>query len=367
MTGIDALSGQNRINADLLVDHSVNLDELAPTHFSTATKVILGIFTLGIGAIALAIVEHVSKSHQAALAQDIINLKDELSRLPVNQLHMAMVGGKKVTLEQTQVDGPLWVSFEEGGQVHRIQSNYNPASLVDRLENDMVSHLEFYGRDEAVRILSRESALLPPDEALSTHSSRLRELSLLTLEGTLGYRPADLSTTSTKLLAQFAISAACGHLRTEEDVQYLLDTIGNAQRINDEEVLELLAQLDGEIVASGRESVDRVVRTDVLRAGEPKASSRTSFSTARRTSSTATPSSPANASATRFSRTSTRSRISSRIRRDSNRSPRPFARPWKTSSTPIGRTSPRTSPSLFCQKPRLPSSCAGFSPIPRTP
>ena len=95
MTGIDALSGQNRINADLLVDHSVNLDELAPTHFSTATKVILGIFTLGIGAIALAIVEHVSKSHQAALAQDIINLKDELSRLPVNQLHMAMVGGKK--------------------------------------------------------------------------------------------------------------------------------------------------------------------------------------------------------------------------------------------------------------------------------
>lgn len=271
MTGIDALSGQNRINADLLVDHSVNLDELAPTHFSTATKVILGIFTLGIGAIALAIVEHVSKSHQAALAQDIINLKDELSRLPVNQLHMAMVGGKKVTLEQTQVDGPLWVSFEEDGQVHRIQSNYNPASLVDRLENDMVSHLEFYGRDEAVRILSRESALLPPDEALSTHSSRLRELSLLTLEGTLGYRPADLSTTSTKLLAQFAISAACGHLRTEEDVQYLLDTIGNAQRINDEEVLELLAQLDGEIVASGRESVDRVVRTDVLRAGEPKA------------------------------------------------------------------------------------------------
>lgn len=271
MTGIDALSGQNRINADLLVDHSVNLDELAPTHFSTATKVILGIFTLGIGAIALAIVEHVSKSHQTALAWDIIALKDELDRLPVNQPTMVMVGGKKVTLEQTQVDGPLWVSFEEGGQVHRIQSNYNPASLVDRLENDMVSHLEFYGRDEAVRILSRESALLPPDEALSTHASRLRELSLLTLEGTLGYRPADLSTTSTKLLAQFAISAACGHLRSEEDVRNLLDTIGNAQRINDEEVLELLAQLDGEIVASGRDSVDRIVRTDVLRAGEPKA------------------------------------------------------------------------------------------------
>ena len=179
MTGIDALSGQNRINADLLVDHSVNLDELAPTHFSTATKVILGIFTLGIGAIALAIVEHVSKSHQAALAQDIINLKDELSRLYVNQPHMAMVGGKKVILEQTQVDGPLWVSFEEGGQVHRIQSNYNPASLVDRLENDMVSHLEFYGRDEAVRILSRESALLPPDEALCPRHQYVHKPNLL--------------------------------------------------------------------------------------------------------------------------------------------------------------------------------------------
>ena len=273
MTGIDALSGQNRINADLLVDHSVNLDELAPTHFSTATKVILGIFTLGIGAIALAIVEHVSKSHQAALAQDIINLKDELSRLPVNQLHMAMVGGKKVTLEQTQVDGPLWVSFEEGGQVHRIQSNYNPASLVDRLENDMVSHLEFYGRDEAVRILSRESALLPPDEALSTHSSRLRELSLLTLEGTLGYRPADLSTTSTKLLAQFAISAACGHLRTEEDVQYL-DSDPKRVRGQHYDIVLNGTELGGGSIRIHQPEVQEKVFRDVLKIPEDVIQSR---------------------------------------------------------------------------------------------
>lgn len=273
MNGIDALSGQNRFNTDLLVEHRVNLDDVAPKSFSTAAKVIVGIFTLGIGALAMELVELHRVTKAIDLARDIINLKDELGRLPADEPLELTIGGKKVRLEQTQPYEHLTVTIEENGEEYQFRSDFSADSLIKQLENDMVSHLEFYGRREALRILTREIRDVAPADRVSTGECRLRELSLLTLEGALDPLTDldDLSTTSTALVAQCAVSAACGHLRYEADLFGLLDKIERSHSVNDEEVIQLLQALDDQIQAKGPASVDRVVHTDVLRRAEPKA------------------------------------------------------------------------------------------------
>lgn len=241
---IEALQGQHLFNAQFLTTDLHTGETMRPDKLSTAKKILIGICTLGIGSIVIAAMEHAEKNRVKALSRDVLQLKDTLQHLPMNEDVTVKMGGQEATIRQNGPDELLQVTID--GET--MTSKHNAATLFTRLENDIVSHPDFYGKDAALSVLYEHNEGGP---MVDMRQGRLRELSILTLQHRLGVEEGVFSTTSTGMLYGMALGAASGTLCSASDVTDLLDAIHNAQTVNDNMALDLLSDMEAACATSG--------------------------------------------------------------------------------------------------------------------
>lgn len=239
MTGIEQLQGQNRINAQLLVERREESapSPVTPHKFPTAAKVLCAIFTLGIGNIILAVAEHRAEVRAKDLARDVVGLKEMLKDLPSGEERTIRLGGESVTVLSPDDHAPLQVTIDG----ESFASPFTAKALAARLENEIIQNEGLYGKDAQIEVLSShwDGTLEVSDE-----TSRMRDLSQKLLEAKFGIGPLELTGVSTNWLFSMALSAASGQILNASDIRDQIALVQNSQRINGEEALELLENLE---------------------------------------------------------------------------------------------------------------------------
>ena len=232
--GIPSLSGNETVTAAILNQTGSAANQI-DTHKSTAFKVtqwIVGICTLGIGALAMEAYHNTQEIKAASLALDVLSLYNGLSGIPRDSGYTmkTKLGGVDVTLRQ-DCNGRLKARFAG----REIDVPFTAAQLVEKLKNDIVSHPGFYGAEASVTMLGN-----PGDPV----GERERELALLALQSKLGIAPTEAATVRTQTLLSLARNVVRGDITDSHDVIATIRLMSEPQHINGEDTLDLLNGLD---------------------------------------------------------------------------------------------------------------------------
>ncbi|MBQ7618243.1 MAG: hypothetical protein IJS50_05150, partial [Desulfovibrio sp.] len=148
------LSDMDRAAAEVFLKGVSTQEALKHTKWSLATKIISGLFTFGI---APAIMCRCESRKERQLARDVVALKDTLNNFDKNKNlsnTASSIDGKAMAIERDE-HGVLTATI--GGE--RIVSKYNAKNLAEKLENDIVTNTEVYGKQAALNIFANAKNL----------------------------------------------------------------------------------------------------------------------------------------------------------------------------------------------------------------
>lgn len=220
--------------------------QILPNHkMSTAAKVILGIFTLGIGAAVAAVIEHLEEVKQRDLASSMLHLKDDLSTLKLSDgpaSVSAKILGDEVKFEYDPELKLLRGFILIDGQYEEIPLSKDIDGMITALENDILQHVEFYGRKAAAAVLEQYLG--------GTHAAadkqRLRECCFALLKDKCGLNETEYGNLRTGLLLFAARMALDNTLQPEVFVNRLIAPLCSRDLINSEDCLLLLQKMEEE-------------------------------------------------------------------------------------------------------------------------
>lgn len=247
------LSGADLVNAKIVTQSSQASKNIEQSGTSTLSKWLIGVFTLGIGAIVMAVKEHNREVRNSDLARSVLDLKGKLDTLKPGEADSfdLEMNGTRVHMDQ-DASGVLKarIGYEE------IVIPFTAKQLSEKLEDDIMEHVRFYGKDAALALLKPEKDI---NLETGTVDSRNRSLCLKAIESTVGLKPAELSSITTAMLNMIAPAAISGQLRTDpESLAGMLNNICNANRINDEDCLDLLQKLETEMAKDAKGVKEKV-------------------------------------------------------------------------------------------------------------
>lgn len=225
----------HRLNEAVFNQTDKVADSLVHEEMSTAKKWLIGIFTLGIGAIVIECREHAERERAKQMAQSVLNLKTELRALPPDQ--EASFSIKMLDHEVTVVQGAdnkLSVVLPD----KRLELNFDARELTRRLENDIVSHPDFYGKEKALYEINRARALGPEN------SARCRELSLKAICANSNLTEADFSAVTNQHISYAAEMAIEQRLNGSDYLANLIAPLSNRDLINSVDCQELIERFD---------------------------------------------------------------------------------------------------------------------------
>lgn len=205
---------------------------------STGFKVaewIVGVLTLGIGAIPFEIYKSFKEEQAENLSNSVINFKNELFTFKEGEASEKKVTlyYQKITLQQ-DCNNKLTATFEDG---RTIDVPFGALQLAEKLNKDIISHTDFYGRRAALDIL------LPHAKNKDT-SAYARSLSLLALKATLGEDLGNITTVKTKYLGVLACKAIAGQIKDAHTLDNFITRLQQPTHINAEDCLDLLHSLE---------------------------------------------------------------------------------------------------------------------------
>ena len=257
---LESLDGRHRITASMFKEGDV-AQAVEASKGSTLKRVLLGIFTFGI----YTAVKHCSRKN---LASDVVNLKNQLKTFNPgeNRTVDVRIGGETVTLEQRE-DGVFTAKID--GEWYKVP--YTAGQLVDRLERDIVTHPDLYGKRAACEVLpdvglqnaddinalfetGADQAVASPDNA------RLRSLSLAVLSSRFGIDETKTFAISTKLLNHYAHQVLCGNVTNKARLESALARVaaGVSYLTNSQSDLDVILNYES-AMKSDRAQVNRAV------------------------------------------------------------------------------------------------------------
>ena len=240
MPPVTGLTGHVGFNADILTQNQTISDKVTlkkSTGFKIG-QIIAGVFTLGIAAGIMQLV-HSAKERgvQRNAASSLVNLRQSLHEIPpgkdfTTELKMC---GSNVRLHQLS-NNKLTATIDG----HEIDVPFTASKLAERLEIDMLKNARFFDKDEIFALLEKKYDEVP----MRSENSRFRMLCLTYLEHNCGFDATELSSMSTALLRTFVATSLNDPTFDKARMLSLNETVANAYRINSEECLELLQQLE---------------------------------------------------------------------------------------------------------------------------
>lgn len=221
--------------------------QILPNHkLPLAAKVIIGIFTLGIGAAVVAIKEHCEEVQQRELSSAMLRLKDDLTALK----HSGAAGsvnaeilGEQVTFDYDPDCAQLRCSILLDGRCEEIPLKRDLDGMIAALEDDILQHSEFYGREAAAAVLEEHIAARSHSAA---EEQRLRSCCFALLRDKCGLIETEFGNLRTSFLLLASRMALDNTLQPEAFVEQLIRPLCTRDLINSEDCLLLLQKMEEE-------------------------------------------------------------------------------------------------------------------------
>lgn len=255
---------QNNLNATLITNNEGGISDAATElrtseHMSHGAKLFLNIITLGIAG------HFIDKHEQAAdakilkqCAQDVIALKAKLDSLDdtIEQDFTVHMGDSDTEVHQDS-DGSLICNIEG----RSIGSAFKTKELAARIEDDMTSNIDFYGKNAVCDLLESKR---DPTNDIGTAPSRDRQLCLQVMHSVAGMEEQEFANTPTSLLHTFALNALNAKEFNPDTLRAFQADMANAHHIASEDAQGLLDELSDAMRADSA-SVENKVNLDALR------------------------------------------------------------------------------------------------------
>lgn len=205
---------------------------------STGFKIaewIVGVFTLGIGALPFEIYKAFKDDQAFKLADNVIDLKNTLLTFKEGEPAEKKVKlhGEKITLQQ-DCHNKLTATFKDG---RTIDMPLGALQLAAKLDKDIVSHPDFYGSKAALEVLT-------PHAASTNPNAYARSLFLSALEATVGENLGNVTTIRTEYLGHLACKAMAGQIKDAYSLDSFVTGFQRPSAINAEDCLDLLQSLE---------------------------------------------------------------------------------------------------------------------------
>lgn len=238
ISGIQTFSASELIAASTIQKASGSLAGQELTTRSTGFKVaewIVGVLTLGIGAIPFEIYKSFKENQSVELSTDVVNLKNTLFTFKEGEAteKKAILHGERITLQQ-DCNNRLTAKFEDG---RTIDVPFGAFKLAEKLNKDIVSHADFYGGAAALKVLL-------PHVKNKESTASARALYLSAMEAALGENLGNVTTIKTKYLGVLACKAIAGQLKDAHALDRFITQLQRPDNINAEDCLDLLHCLE---------------------------------------------------------------------------------------------------------------------------
>ena len=233
---IDSISNRLRVDTAILKQEDTASHQANYEKASTAKKVVLGILTLGIAAIYFAVKESKQEALAQATVKSTINLRHVLEAFTPNQDATISLVMNGIPVHLHQKENNVLVATIDNKD---IKLPHTAAQLKEKLEDDMVQNVNFYGKDKVFSMLQN----------LNDNDStrpRLRNLFSQALTGVLGIQEKDLGAITTPLLKLFTEMALKGHFTSQQEFENLFLPLCNNNLINTAESLDLINKFESE-------------------------------------------------------------------------------------------------------------------------
>ncbi|MBR5734706.1 MAG: hypothetical protein IKX79_04125, partial [Desulfovibrionaceae bacterium] len=210
-------------------------------HWSLAAKIITGIFTLGI---APAIMCSREGRMERLAAQDALRLKKALKRFADDKnvdMQVFQMSDKRVVLAKDNNALKAYIDRQV------VEARYSARDMVEIIEDDIVSHVDFYGRKAANALFGKSGDIIYENKDVLDRTggdSRHRDLCLKALKSIVGLEPSELHSCNTRYLDRMARYAIDGYYG---QISHLLDhvlTITKTNRVAAEDAKELLDAME---------------------------------------------------------------------------------------------------------------------------
>ncbi len=211
--------------------------------WSLAAKIITGIFTLGI---APAIMCSKEGKMERKSAQDALRLKDALKRFaddPNAERQVIHMSDKRIILDKTE-NGGIKAFIDR--QV--VEAKHTAKDMVEIIEDDIVSHVDFYGKKAASDLFGKVGDINITDKKdvldRTGSDSRHRDLCLKALKSIVGLDPSELHSCNTRYLDRMVRYALDGYYGSLSSLLDHVLTITKTNRVAAEDAKELLDAMD---------------------------------------------------------------------------------------------------------------------------
>ncbi|MGN0915828.1 MAG: AarF/UbiB family protein [Succinivibrio sp.] len=277
---ISSLSGLNRAMVEAF-DSNEKAEKAMNTYkedkLPTWAKVLIGIFTVGIGAAVIAGLEHSRESEYKSLKTDLVDIKDSLyAKLNSNEdkssfeINITFCGNEaKIVKHANSETLKIQISGEE------YELGQTLTRLVQKLEDEITSNTQFFGRKAAFDVILSNGAQeradserikeinLSPEKTLddndnellakdidqnkldkSTTSNRTRELMNKFIQSSVGVNAGETSNLSFRQLYSIAKNIYEGHLADGNSVKESFKDVISTHLVNSLEAAEILKNFE---------------------------------------------------------------------------------------------------------------------------
>ncbi|MEG2139977.1 MAG: AarF/UbiB family protein [Bilophila sp.] len=238
ISNVQTLTPHELIAASTLEKGSGNRGAQELMTRSTGFKVaewIVGVLTLGIGAIPFEIYKSVKENQAIDLAANVVDLKNTLLTFKEGEVaeKKTRLHGKTITLQQ-DCRNRLTATFKDG---QTLDIPFGALQLAEKLNKDIVSHPELYGKKAALDVLL-------PHTTSPKVDAHARSLFLTALEATVGEDLGNVTTIRTEYLGHLACKALAGEIKSASALDSFITSLQRPNTINAEDCLDLLQSLE---------------------------------------------------------------------------------------------------------------------------